>query len=60
MELHIEKEFAVKIPPLTKEEFDPFEGNIGANGRPGYKKHLYQVWTMYNGKNVKAAIPIIF
>ena len=32
MELHIEKELAVKISPLTKEEFDPLEGNIGQTG----------------------------
>ena len=32
MELHIDKEFAEKIPPLTKDEFDQLEANILADG----------------------------
>ena len=33
MDLRIDKEFAEKIPPLTKEEFDQLEANILADGR---------------------------
>lgn len=33
MELRIDKEFAEKIPPLTKDEFDQLEANILAEGR---------------------------
>ena len=32
MDLRIDKEFAEKIPPLTKEEFDQLEANILADG----------------------------
>ena len=32
MDLQIDKEFAEKIPPLTKEEFDQLEANILADG----------------------------
>ncbi len=33
MDLRIDNEFAEKIPPLTKEEFDQLEANILADGR---------------------------
>ena len=33
MKLRIDKEFAEKIPPLTKDEFDQLEANILADGR---------------------------
>ena len=33
MDLRIDKEFAEKIPPLTKEEFNQLEANILADGR---------------------------
>ncbi len=33
MKLRIDKEFAEKIPPLTKDEFDQLEANILAEGR---------------------------
>ncbi|MBQ3412124.1 MAG: hypothetical protein IJG67_03725 [Oscillospiraceae bacterium] len=33
MDLQIDKEFAEKIPPLTKEEYEQLEANILADGR---------------------------
>ena len=32
MDLQIDKEFAEKIPPLTKEEYEQLEANILADG----------------------------
>jgi len=36
------------------------EGRSMGGDMPGYKKYLYQVWSMYNGSSVKAALPIKF
>ncbi len=36
------------------------DGRAMGNNMPGYKKYLYQVWTMYNGKSVKSALPLKF